>query len=38
MIEAGEAIHQIGAVWFLVILSFLIGTQFGSKNGQKNTD
>lgn len=40
MIEAGEPLYYyiIGA--FITLLSFMIGTQFGSmsKKGQKNTD
>lgn len=38
MIEFGEPLHIIGMIWLLMIFSFLIGTQFSSKNAQKNTD
>lgn len=40
MIEAGEPLYDYISIVMIVVISFLVGIQFGSvsKNGQKNTD
>lgn len=38
MIQTGEALHTLIATGLVGFLCFLVGTQFGSINAQKNDD